>query len=67
MWDDILLDVTPEAAWAHPVLVAITQASPPRGQYWLLPGDLLMQLLLGLNTLIASTRLVLQHVYRPLR
>ncbi|MBC3883630.1 hypothetical protein [Undibacterium griseum] len=61
---DILLDVTPEAEWAQPVLSAVTGTAPPRGQIWLLQGHLLVQLLIGLNSLIASSRLVLQHAYR---
>lgn len=61
---DILLDVTPEAAWVCPVISAVTQVMPPRGQIWLLPQHVLMQLLMGLNSLIASSRLVLQHAYR---
>ncbi|MBR7791100.1 hypothetical protein KDM87_00705 [Undibacterium sp. FT147W] len=61
---DILLDVTPDAAWVTPVLTAVTQVSPPRGQIWLVPGQVLMQLILGLNSLIATSRLVVQHEYR---
>ncbi|WP_218131993.1 hypothetical protein [Undibacterium oligocarboniphilum] len=61
---DILLDVTPEAEWVQPVLSAVTATAPPRGQIWLLQGHLLVQLLIGLNSLIASSRLVLQHAYR---
>jgi hypothetical protein len=64
---DILLDVTEEAAWVTPVLTAITRIPPPRGQIWLLPGDLLMPLILGLNSLIASSRLVASHAYRILK
>ena len=58
---DILLDVLPEAAWAVPVLSAITGMQPPRGQVWLIAAEHLLPLVLGLNSLIASTRLVLQH------
>lgn len=61
---DILLDVTPDAAWVNPVLSAVTQVPPPRGQIWLVPGQVLMQLILGLNSLIATSRLVVQHEYR---
>ena len=61
---DILLDVTPDAAWVAPVLTAVTQVAPPRGQIWLLPGGVLLPLLLGLNSLIATSRLVLRHAYR---
>lgn len=61
---DVLLDLTLEAAWVAPLISAVTQQPPPRGQVWLLPGHLLIQLILGLNSLIASSRLVLQHRYR---
>ncbi|MFZ6724848.1 hypothetical protein ACO0K2_05065 [Undibacterium sp. MH2W] len=61
---DILLDVTPEAAWIQPVLTAVTRTAPPRGQIWLVRGDALIPLILGLNSLIASSRLVLQHAFR---
>ncbi|HZW11585.1 MAG TPA: hypothetical protein VFF81_00145 [Noviherbaspirillum sp.] len=61
---DVLLDVTPEAEWATPVIAAATRVEPPQGQIWTLPGHVLTQLILGLNSLIDSTRLVLQHDYR---
>lgn len=61
---DILLDVQPEAGWIEPVLTALSGQAPPRGQYWLLPADLLIQLLMGLNSLIESSRLVLQHQFK---
>ena len=55
---DVLLDVTPEADWVIPVISAVTQISTPRGQVWILPAHVLTQLLLGLNSLIASSWLV---------
>jgi hypothetical protein len=61
---DILLDVTEEAAWVAPVITACTQVSAPRGQIWLLPQHVLIGLLMGLNTLISSSRLVIKHAYR---
>ena len=61
---DLLLDVTEEASWVAPVITACTKIDPPKGQIWLLPEHVLMQLLLGLNSLIASSRLVLKHAYR---
>ena len=60
---DILLDVTPEAAWVAPVISAATRAVAPRGQVWLLRSDVLVELLVGLNSLIAATRLVLRHEF----
>lgn len=59
----ILLDVTDDAAWATPVIISSTGAKEPKGQIWILPEGSLIQLVLGLNSLIASTTLVLQHDY----
>lgn len=61
---DVILDVTLEAAWVIPVIIASTKVSAPRGQIWLLPYDALVPLLMGLNTLIASSHLVLKHAFR---
>jgi len=60
----ILLDVTPEAEWVAPVITAATGIEAPRGQMWVLPDDKLTQLVLGLSSLIASTRMVLSHRYK---
>jgi hypothetical protein len=60
----IWLDVTPESEWAAPVITAATGVEAPRSQIWALPNDKLVELILGLNTLIASTRLVTEHAYR---
>ncbi|WP_136418697.1 hypothetical protein [Herbaspirillum sp. ST 5-3] len=61
---DILLDVTPEAEWAVPVISAATNMLAPPGQIWAMPGTALTQLVLGLSSLIGSTRIVLQHDFR---
>lgn len=61
---DVMLDVTSEAAWVIPLITAVTSQSAPRGQYWMLPGHVLVQLIFGLNSLIASSRLVLRHEYK---
>lgn len=58
---DVLLDVTPEAAWVAPLITAATQVEAPNTQIWALPGDRLTQLVFGLSSLIASTRLVVEH------
>jgi len=60
----ILLDVTPEAEWVVPVLTATTGVAAPRGQIWTLPDDKLTQLVLGLSSLIAWTRMVASHNFR---
>ncbi len=61
---DILLDVTSDAAWAAPVITAATRVAAPVSQIWVLPGDTLTQLILGLNSLIASSRIVLSHRFK---
>ncbi len=61
---DILLDVTSDAAWAAPVITAATRVQPPVSQIWVLPGDTLTQLILGLNSLIATSRIVLSHRFK---
>jgi hypothetical protein len=61
---DILLDVTSDAEWVAPLITACTHINPPRGQVWLLPQHVLIGLFMGLNSLIASSRLVVKHAYR---
>lgn len=56
--DAVMLDVTREAQWAEPVIAAATTVSAPRGQIWVLPADKLIQLLMGLSSLITSTQIV---------
>jgi hypothetical protein len=60
----ILLDVTPDAAWIEPVITASTRTRKPVGQIWILPADTLTQFLFGINTLVASSKLVLEHRFR---
>jgi hypothetical protein len=57
----VILDVTPDADWVAPLIVAATGAQPPKGSVWVLPDDRLVQLILGLSTLVASTTLVVGH------
>jgi hypothetical protein len=59
--DAVMLDVEPEAAWVAPLIVAATGAEPPAGQLWTLPEDKLIQLIVGLSTLVESTTLVTGH------
>ncbi|MES2072127.1 MAG: hypothetical protein V4488_17360 [Pseudomonadota bacterium] len=61
---EIALDVSPEAEWVTPVITATTQVQPPAGQIWALPGEVLTQLILGLSSLIASTRIVTAHDFK---
>ncbi len=58
---DVLLDLTPEAEWIAPLILAVTQADAPSGKIWMLPGERLTQLVLGLSSLIATTRIVTDH------
>lgn len=60
----VLLDVTPEADWIAPLIVAATQATAPSGQIWTLPVESLTQLVVGLSGLIATTRIVTDHDFR---
>lgn len=59
--DAVVLDVEEEAAWIAPLITAATGAAPPPGAYWLLPADRLVQLIIGLSSLVASTTLVVGH------
>ena len=61
MEDAIVLDVEDDAAWIAPLIVAATGAEMPRGAYWLLPADKLIQLVIGLSSLVASTTMVVGH------
>lgn len=61
---NVLLDVMPEAEWATPVITAATQVRGSGSQIWALPGDTLTQLVLGLSSLIATSRIVLSHPFK---
>jgi hypothetical protein len=61
--DAVILDVVQEADWFAPLIMAATGAEAPRGQVWVLPDDRLVQLILGLSTLVASTTLVVGHPF----
>jgi hypothetical protein len=61
---NISLDVTPDAEWITPLLTAATGHPAPAGRIWMLPAEVLTQLIFGLNSLIGSTRLVLSHDFR---
>lgn len=59
--DAVLLDVEPEAHWVTPLIEAATGVEEPRGQVWVLPDDKLVQLIVGLSSLVASSTLVTGH------
>jgi len=58
----LVLDVTDEAAWVAPLIMAAARvAEAPVGSLWVLPDDKLVQLMIGLSGLIASSILVVGH------
>jgi hypothetical protein len=59
--DAVLLDVERDAAWVAPLLVAATGVQEPAGQLWTLPDDKLIQLIVGLSSLVESTTLITGH------
>lgn len=61
---EVLLDVTPEAQWVTPLIAVATQIDVPDTPIWILPGDRLTQLVFGLSTLIATTRLIVNHDFK---
>ncbi len=61
--DALFLDVDSDAQWISPLIVAATGAEPPRGQLWVLPEDKLIQLIIGMSSLVASTILVTGHPF----
>ena len=64
---EVLLDVTPEAEWVAPLIGAATRSEVPAACIWTLPGHTLTQLVLGLSSLITSTRIVPGHDFRTRR
>ena len=59
----VVLDVTADAEWVAPLLAAVSQSEVPAGSLWVLPDDKLIQLVLGLSSLVASTTLVAGHPF----
>lgn len=59
--DAVILDVDPDAQWVAPLIMAATQTPAPAAQLWILPDDKLIQLIVGLSSLVASTTLVSGH------
>jgi hypothetical protein len=59
--DAVILEVEPDAAWIAPLVMAATGAGQPEGSYWILPDNKLVQLMLGLSTLIESSLIVTGH------
>jgi hypothetical protein len=59
--DAVILDVEPDAGWIAPLIMAATGAEQPSGSIWVLPDDKLVQLLLGLSTLVETSLIVTGH------
>jgi hypothetical protein len=59
--DAVILDVEPDAHWVTPLIEAATQTDEPPSQMWILPDDKLIQLIVGLSSLVVSTTLVSGH------
>ena len=59
--DAVILDVEPDAHWVTPLIEAATQSVEPPSQLWILPDDKLIQLIVGLSSLVVSTTLVSGH------
>ena len=59
--DAVILDVEPDAGWIAPLIMAATGAEQPSGSIWVLPDYKLVQLLLGLSTLVESSLIVTGH------
>ena len=57
----VILDVTADAEWVAPLISAATQTAAPGSSLWILPDDKLIQLIVGLSTLVASTTMVAGH------
>ncbi len=57
----VVLDVDAEADWVTPLIAAATGAPAPKGALWVLPDYVLVQLILGLSSLVESTILVAGH------
>lgn len=59
----IVLDVDGDAQWVSPLIAAASQAEPPVSSLWVLPDDKLIQLIMGLSSLVDSTTLVVGHPF----
>jgi hypothetical protein len=59
----VVLDVTPEAEWVAPLLMAAAGVVHPGSSLWILPDDKLVQLVLGLSSLVATSTLVVGHAF----
>lgn len=61
--DAVILDVDSDASWVSPLIEAVSGMEAPRGSIWVLPDNKLVQLIMGLSSLVASTTLVVGHPF----
>jgi hypothetical protein len=59
----VVLDVTDEAEWVAPLLMAAAGVDHPGSSLWILPDDKLIQLVLGLSGLVSESTLVVGHPF----
>ena len=59
--DAVVLNVDDDAQWIAPLITAATQTPAPSSQVWILPDDKLVQLIVGMSSVVASTTLVSGH------
>jgi hypothetical protein len=57
----VILELTAEAEWVAPLISAAAQVEASHSSLWILPDDKLIQLVLGLSSLIATSMLVVGH------
>lgn len=57
----VILDLSAEAEWIAPLIMAAAQVEQPKSSLWVLPDDKLIQLMIGLSSLIATSILVVGH------
>jgi hypothetical protein len=57
----VVLDVDADAQWVAPLISAASGVAAPAASIWILPDDKLVQLVLGLSSLIADSTLVVGH------
>jgi ABC-type anion transport system duplicated permease subunit len=61
---DVVLDVTLDAEWIAPLIAAAANVEVSNSQIWAIPGDRLTALIYGLNSLIATVKLVPDHNFK---
>jgi hypothetical protein len=59
----VILDVMPDAQWVSPLIAAVARVEPPAASIWILPDDKLIELVLGLSSLIATSMLIVGHTF----